>query len=49
MKPEQEIKAELQYWVKQGFLQYGINLADDCFINGYITALKFVLDENESK
>lgn len=50
MKSEEIIKKELNYQEKQGFLDYSLNAETNptkiIFINGYIAALKWVL-ENE--
>ena len=51
MKTEEEIREELNYQIKQGFLDYSLNAETNpariAFVNGYIIALKWVLDEEE--
>lgn len=50
MRSEDEIKEELQYQIKQGFLDYSLNATTNperiAFVNGFICALKYVLEEN---
>ena len=52
MKSEEQIKEELQYQIKQGFLDHTLNVETNPrridFINGYISALQWTLD-NESE
>jgi uncharacterized membrane-anchored protein len=52
MKILEEIKKELHYQIKQGFLDYSLNAETNpvriAFVNGYIMALKWVLEDNEN-
>lgn len=50
MKTVEEIKEDLNYQIKQGFLDYSLNAETNpariAFVNGYIMALKWVLEDN---
>lgn len=51
MKTVEEIKKELHYQIKQGFLDHSLNLETNptriAFVNGYIMALKWVIEDSE--
>ena len=53
MKTVEEIKKELHYQIKQGFLDHSLNLETNptriAFVNGYVTALKYVLEDGEDE
>lgn len=50
MRSEEEIKKELHYQIKQGFLDHSLNITTNpervAFVNGFICALKYVLGED---
>ena len=50
MRSEDEIRKELHYQIKQGFLDYSLNATTNperiAFVNGIIYALKYVLQED---
>jgi hypothetical protein len=50
MRSEDEIREELHYQIKQGFLDYSLNATTNperiAFVNGIIYALKYVLQED---
>ena len=47
MRSEEEIREELYYQIKQGFLDHSLNAVTNperiAFVNGFICALKYVL------
>jgi hypothetical protein len=51
MKNEEEIRENLHYQIKQGFLDYSLNAETNpvriAFVNGYIMALNWVLEDSE--
>ncbi len=51
MKTVEEIKEDLNYQIRQGFLDYSLNAetnpAKIAFVFGYIMALKWVLKDSE--
>ena len=48
MKSKEEIREELHYQIKQGFLDYSLDTTPEkvAFVNGFICALKYVLEED---
>lgn len=50
MRSEEEIREELNYQIKQGFLDRSLNITSNperiAFVNGFICALKYVLEED---
>lgn len=50
MRSEDEIRKELYYQIKQGFLDYSSDIITNseriAFVNGFIYALKYVLQED---
>lgn len=50
MRSENEIREELHYQIKQGFLDYSLESITNperiAFVNGFICALKYVLQED---
>lgn len=50
MRSEEEIREELHYQIKQGFLDHSLNITTNpervAFVNGFICALKYVLQED---
>lgn len=50
MRSEEEIRKELHYQIKQGFLDYSQDTIPNpervAFVNGFICALKYVLQED---
>lgn len=50
MRSEDEIREELHYQIKQGFLDHSLNSTTNleriAFVNGFICALKYVLEED---
>lgn len=45
MKTEEEILKEYNFWIKQGFLEYNEDREKTVFINGFVSALKWVLEK----
>lgn len=50
MRSEEEIREELHYQIKQGFLDHSLNITTNpervAFVNGLICAFKYVLQED---
>ena len=50
MRSEEEIREELHYQIKQGLLDHTLNAVTNperiAFVNGFIFALKYVLEED---
>lgn len=47
MRSEKEIRKELNFWIKQGFLEYNEDREKTAFTNGFTSALKWVLEVTE--